>query len=39
MKAYALAGRDRPKDAYDICYCLDHSRRHRGSRGRLASAS
>lgn len=25
MKAYALAGRDRPKDAYDICYCLDHS--------------
>jgi predicted nucleotidyltransferase len=22
MKAYALAGRDKPKDAYDICYCL-----------------
>ncbi len=24
MKAYALVGRDKPKDAYDICYCLDH---------------
>ncbi len=24
MKAYALAGRDKPKDAYDICYCLEH---------------
>lgn len=24
MKAHALAGRDKPKDAYDICYCLDH---------------
>lgn len=24
MKAYALAGRDKPKDAYDICYCLDN---------------
>jgi len=24
MKAYALANRDKPKDAYDICYCLDH---------------
>ena len=23
MKTYALAGRDKPKDAYDICYCLD----------------
>lgn len=23
MKAHALAGRDKPKDAYDICYCLD----------------
>jgi len=22
MKAYALNGRDKPKDAYDICYCL-----------------
>jgi len=25
MKAYALAGRDKPKDAYDICYCLGHA--------------
>ncbi len=25
MKAFALAGRDKPKDAYDICYCLDHA--------------
>ena len=24
MKAHALAGRDKPKDAYDICYCLDY---------------
>jgi hypothetical protein len=24
MKAHALAGRDKPKDAYDICYCLTH---------------
>ena len=24
MKAYAMAGRDKPKDAYDICYCLDY---------------
>ena len=24
MKAYALAGRDKPKDAYDLCYCLDN---------------
>ena len=24
MKAFALNGRDKPKDAYDICYCLDH---------------
>ncbi|BCX49782.1 protocatechuate3,4-dioxygenase [Haloferula helveola] len=24
MKAFALIGRDKPKDAYDICYCLDH---------------
>lgn len=24
MKAIALAKRDKPKDAYDICYCLDH---------------
>lgn len=25
MKSYALAGRDKPKDAYDICYCLEHA--------------
>ncbi len=25
MKAYALLKRDKPKDAYDICYCLDYS--------------
>ena len=25
MKSYALTGRDKPKDAYDICYCLDHA--------------
>ncbi|MDR1192246.1 MAG: nucleotidyl transferase AbiEii/AbiGii toxin family protein [Verrucomicrobiales bacterium] len=24
MKAYALAGRDKPKDAYDLCYCLEN---------------
>jgi predicted nucleotidyltransferase len=24
MKAHALGGRDKPKDAYDICYCLEH---------------
>lgn len=24
MKAHALAGRDKPKDAYDLCYCLDY---------------
>ena len=24
MKAFALRGRDKPKDAYDICFCLDH---------------
>ena len=24
MKSYALENRDKPKDAYDICYCLDH---------------
>lgn len=23
MKCYALNGRDKPKDAYDICFCLD----------------
>jgi predicted nucleotidyltransferase len=25
MKAFALNGRDKPKDAYDICFCLDHA--------------
>lgn len=25
MKALALGGRDKPKDAYDLCYVLDHS--------------
>jgi predicted nucleotidyltransferase len=24
MKAHALEGRDKPKDVYDICFCLDH---------------
>lgn len=24
MKAHALAGRDKPKDAYDLCYCLEY---------------
>lgn len=24
MKSIALSKRDKPKDAYDICYCLDH---------------
>jgi hypothetical protein len=24
MKAHALAGRDKPKDGYDIFYCLDN---------------
>ena len=23
MKAHALTGRDKPKDAYDLCYCLE----------------
>lgn len=23
MKAHAIGGRDKPKDVYDICYCLD----------------
>jgi Nucleotidyl transferase AbiEii toxin, Type IV TA system len=23
MKAHAIAGRDTPKDVYDLCYCLD----------------
>ncbi len=25
MKAYALGGREKPKDAYDICFCLEHN--------------
>ena len=24
MKSYALANRDKPKDAYDFCFCLDN---------------
>lgn len=24
MKAHAIAGRDKPKDSYDLCYCLEH---------------
>lgn len=24
MKANAMKGRDKPKDAYDLCYCLEH---------------
>lgn len=23
MKAHAISGRDKPKDVYDLCYCLD----------------
>jgi len=23
MKAHAVNGRDKPKDVYDICFCLD----------------
>ena len=25
MKTHALEGRDKPKDVYDLCYCLDES--------------
>lgn len=25
MKAHAIAGRDKPKDVYDLCYCLESS--------------
>jgi hypothetical protein len=35
MKAHALGGRDKPKDSYDICYCLDH---YPGGLGELAAA-
>src|SRR5439155_12572864 len=24
MKAHAIAGRDKPKDSYDLCYCLEN---------------
>jgi predicted nucleotidyltransferase len=24
MKAHAIAGRDKPKDSYDLCYCLQY---------------
>ncbi len=24
LKAYAIEKRDKPKDSYDLCYCLDH---------------
>jgi hypothetical protein len=34
MKSHALGGRDKPKDAYDICYCLDH---YPGGLGNLAA--
>ena len=23
MKAHAIGGRDKPKDTYDLCYCLE----------------
>jgi hypothetical protein len=35
MKSHALGGRDKPKDAYDICYCLDH---YPGGLGDLAAS-
>ena len=34
MKAHALAGRDKPKDGYDLCYCLEH---FPGGREKLAA--
>lgn len=24
MKAHAIGGRDKPKDSYDFCYCLEN---------------
>lgn len=24
MKAYAIGGREKPKDSYDFCYCMEH---------------
>lgn len=35
MKAHALAGRDKPKDSYDLCYCLDN---YPGGLEKLAAA-
>ena len=35
MKAHALAGRDKPKDAYPLCYCLDN---YPGGLDKLAAA-
>ncbi len=35
MKAYALMKRDKPKDAYDICYCVEH---YPGGMEKLANA-
>ncbi|HWO35025.1 MAG TPA: hypothetical protein VNO32_40045, partial [Candidatus Acidoferrum sp.] len=35
MKAHALAGWDKPKDAYDLCYCLDN---YPGGLDKLAAA-
>jgi hypothetical protein len=35
MKSYALKKRDKPKDAYDICYCLDY---YPGGAARIAAA-
>jgi hypothetical protein len=35
MKSYALANRDKPKDAYDICFCLDN---YPGGLKKLASS-
>ena len=34
MKAHALAGRDKPKDGYDFCYCLEY---FPGGREKLAA--
>jgi hypothetical protein len=35
MKSHALANRDKPKDAYDICFCLDN---YPGGRNKLAAS-
>ncbi|MCB1086129.1 MAG: nucleotidyl transferase AbiEii/AbiGii toxin family protein [Verrucomicrobiae bacterium] len=35
MKSFALNGRDKPKDAYDICFCLDF---YKGGISELADA-